>query len=309
MGSRPGPGRIHPVDHPVVARLGRRRSEQPVAPLRRSPWNVTSTLSSVPLVDLVGAAVPDPHLAGAVLALWGSRPRIEVLERVVLGVDGEPVLARSGRDSVGDRERGQHAIVLEAQIPVQAGRVMLVDDEPPGLLVGLGRGSAPSARGLGRGLEVALGAVAVESLSGHCNASGSELRYAVVTGVGIGRWRRGGAAGSSLRGRWWCRRGPRCCPGIGRDDQRLLSGDHQQRYGRPGRDGRQRPHHRSRRRSDLHGSRPGGGNAGERALAFNITGPQGTPGPQGPPARRAPRAPAEAPARPARPRRSPPGAR
>ena len=76
---------------------------------------------------------------------------------MILGVDGEPVLAPVGWDPVGDRERRQHAIVLEAQIPVQASRVMLVDDEPR--LFGLGRGRA--ARGLGRGLEVALGAVAV----------------------------------------------------------------------------------------------------------------------------------------------------
>ena len=49
---------------------------------------------------------------------------------MILGVDREPVLGRVGRDPVRDRPRGQHAVVLEPQVPVQPRRVVLLDDEP-----------------------------------------------------------------------------------------------------------------------------------------------------------------------------------
>ena len=44
------------------------------------------------LLGLVGAAVPDGHRPGAVLALRDLAVELEVLERVVLGAHGEPVL-------------------------------------------------------------------------------------------------------------------------------------------------------------------------------------------------------------------------
>ena len=54
---------------------------------------------------------------------------VEVLERVVLGVDGEPVLVGVGRDSPGKRPGSKRAFVLEPQVPVQPGGVVLLDDE------------------------------------------------------------------------------------------------------------------------------------------------------------------------------------
>ena len=43
-------------------------------------------LARLPLQAVVGAAIPDRHRAGAVLALWDLALEVEVLERVVLGV-------------------------------------------------------------------------------------------------------------------------------------------------------------------------------------------------------------------------------
>jgi len=46
---------------------------------------------------LVGAGVPDDHRAGAVFALGDAALELEVVERVVLGLDGEPLVARVER--------------------------------------------------------------------------------------------------------------------------------------------------------------------------------------------------------------------
>jgi hypothetical protein len=56
---------------------------------------------------------------------------VEVLDRVVLGMDSEPILARVLGDAARQREREQDPVVLEAKIPVEPAGVVLVDDEPP----------------------------------------------------------------------------------------------------------------------------------------------------------------------------------
>ena len=90
---------------------------------------------------------------------------LEVLERVILGSHRQPVLGRVGRDPVRDRPRGEHAVVLEPEIPVQAGGVVLLDHEPGAVR---GVGAVPRCSGgLRRLLEVALGAVGAELLPGH----------------------------------------------------------------------------------------------------------------------------------------------
>ena len=71
-------------------------------------------------------------------------------------------LRRIGRDALRDRPRDEHAVALQAEIPVQPPRVVLVDHEAVERLLG---GRRVAAR-LGRGREVALGAVAVEAV-GH----------------------------------------------------------------------------------------------------------------------------------------------
>ena len=91
---------------------------------------------------------------------------VDVLERVVLGVDGEPVRGSVGKLGHPARKRPgqQHPFVLEPQVPVQVPGVVLVDDE-----AAAGRGRiavAILASRLAGSLEVALASVLLE-LSGH----------------------------------------------------------------------------------------------------------------------------------------------
>src|SRR5438067_11774686 len=86
-------------------------------------------LALLPLVDLVRPPIPDRHRPGAVLALGDLPVEVEILERVVLGADREPILTRVGRDPVRDRPRRQRPVVLEPEVPVKARRVVLLDDE------------------------------------------------------------------------------------------------------------------------------------------------------------------------------------
>src|SRR5207248_1895452 len=112
-----------------------------------------------PLVRLVRAAVPDLHRPGAVVALRDLALPGQVLERMILGVDGPAVLAGHLRDAIGYRPRSGDAVVLQAQVPVQPGRAVLLNDEAAAGL---------AARVTGRlagGGEVALCAVLAELVS------------------------------------------------------------------------------------------------------------------------------------------------
>ena len=151
-------GRIHAVDHPVVAA----GPEQDVAAVQALAVEGDHHLLVAELVRLVGPAVPDLHRAGAVLAGRDVARELDVLERVVLGVDGQVVLGRIGRDALRDRPGDEDAVALQAEIPVQPPRVVLVDHEAVERLLG---GRRVATR-LGRGGEVALGAVTVEAV-GH----------------------------------------------------------------------------------------------------------------------------------------------
>jgi hypothetical protein len=85
------------VDHPVL-RVGLAADrEERVAPLDALPAQADLDLARLPLELLVGAAVPDRHGPGAVVALRDLAVELEVLERVVLRVDGESVVARLRR--------------------------------------------------------------------------------------------------------------------------------------------------------------------------------------------------------------------
>jgi hypothetical protein len=109
-------------------------------------------------VQLERAAIPDPHRARPILAGRNLALELQVLQRMVLGVHGEAVLGRVRRNSVGDRPGCQDTVVLEPEIPVQAGGVVLLDDVPRRFL----RPHRDAPGRLGGGLKVALGAVATE---------------------------------------------------------------------------------------------------------------------------------------------------
>jgi hypothetical protein len=75
---------------------------------------------------------------------------------MVFDVDGEALLARFERDALRHRPAGQRPVALEAEVVVQAARVVPLDDEDR-LLPRLLR-----AEGLGRLLRVALAFVLPE---------------------------------------------------------------------------------------------------------------------------------------------------
>ena len=149
--------RIHAVDHPVVLA----GPEQGVAPVEALPVEGRYHLVVAELLRLEGAAIPDEHRAGAVLALWNLALELEVLERVVLGPHGEAVLVRVLRHAARKRPRRKRAVVLEAQIPVEAASVVLLHHEAG--LVRLPARAPLRLRGL---LEVALRLVGAEPV-GH----------------------------------------------------------------------------------------------------------------------------------------------
>ena len=82
-----------------------------------------------PLELVVGAAVPDAHRPGAVLALRDLPLEAAVLERVVLDVDGEMVLPLVQRQALGNGPRHEDAVALQAEVPVQRPGVVLLDHE------------------------------------------------------------------------------------------------------------------------------------------------------------------------------------
>ena len=143
--------RVHPVDHPVLSP----RLEQRVAPLHALAVEDGDHLVVAELLRLVGPAVPDRHAAGAVLAGGDVTREVEVLEGVVLDMDGEVVAARVGGNSLRHGPRDQHAVALQPQVPMQAARVVLLDDEP--CLASAARLAAPPR--LRRALGVPLGAI------------------------------------------------------------------------------------------------------------------------------------------------------
>jgi hypothetical protein len=102
------------------------------------------------LLRLVGTAVPDLHRPGAVLALRDLAVEVQVLEGMVLGAHRQPVLVGMVGDPPRDRPGGQRPFVLQAQVPVKARGVVLLDHEPEALRPGVA-----AARGLGGLGEVA----------------------------------------------------------------------------------------------------------------------------------------------------------
>ena len=117
--------RIHAVDHPVLA-VG---LKEHVAALQALAVEDDHHLPVRPLLDVVGAFVPDQDLARAVVALGDLAMKVDVVERVVLDVDREVVLLRVGRHPFRDRPGDQHAVLLKAEVPVQAPGVVLLNDK------------------------------------------------------------------------------------------------------------------------------------------------------------------------------------
>ena len=98
------------------------------------------------------APVPDDDVAAAVLALADHALEVEVLDRVVLDVDGEALGARVERRALGHGPRHEDAVHLEAEVVVQAGGPVALHHEAT--LARRRVGGGRRAPGLVRPLEV-----------------------------------------------------------------------------------------------------------------------------------------------------------
>src|SRR6476659_8067442 len=81
------------------------------------------------LDELVGAAVPDLDRPGAVLALRDLPLEVGVLDRMVLNVDGEVLLARLQRDALRHSPGRERPVPFEPEVVVQPARIVALDDE------------------------------------------------------------------------------------------------------------------------------------------------------------------------------------
>jgi hypothetical protein len=154
-------GRVHAVDHPVPAAGPKER----VAATDALAGEGEDHFVVAELLGLVGPVVPDRHRPGAVLTRRDRALELEVLQRVVLGVDREPVLVWVLRHALRQRPGDGDPLVFEPQVPVQVRRVVLLDDEAPGAGVRRARRLVPARlRGSPRR---ALRAVLVEGPARH----------------------------------------------------------------------------------------------------------------------------------------------
>src|SRR5207248_3221544 len=88
-----------------------------------------------------------------------------VLERMVLDVDGEVLLARLERNALRHRPRGEDAVALEAEVVVKPPRVVPLHDEDRPLRLGLPALASEGLRGL---LPVSLALVFAQLLRHVC---------------------------------------------------------------------------------------------------------------------------------------------
>ncbi|MHC2538449.1 hypothetical protein ACVJMY_008018 [Bradyrhizobium diazoefficiens] len=104
------------------------------------------------IIGLPGAAVPQHDRAAAILAFRDRSFEIAIVERMVLDLDRQPLVVRIERGALRHRPGLEHAVELEAEIVVQPAGVMLLDHEASLFRRGY-RGLAGGLRGL---LEVPL---------------------------------------------------------------------------------------------------------------------------------------------------------
>ena len=108
--------------------------------------------------------VPDDDVAGPVLLRRDDPFEIEVFDGVVLDVDGHAPGLAVEAGALRDGPADEHALDLEAEVVVQPGRAVALDDEPPGRAGKVGR---RRLRGLA---EVTLAAVFLEGHVGSVPA-------------------------------------------------------------------------------------------------------------------------------------------
>ena len=77
------------------------------------------------------ATIPDDDRTCAIVPFWNDSLEVAVLEGVVFDFYGEALVGRVGGRPLGDRPRFEDPVHLQPQVPMQARRVVHVDDEQP----------------------------------------------------------------------------------------------------------------------------------------------------------------------------------
>ena len=96
------------------------------------------------------AAIPHDDVAGAVVAVWNAALELGIGEGMVFHLHGEALVVRIGRGPLGHRPGAQHAIHLQAHVPMQvAGAMLLHHEDASPAPAGAGRCGERLRRGAG----------------------------------------------------------------------------------------------------------------------------------------------------------------
>jgi hypothetical protein len=134
---RAGFGIVELAEQPVLGFLLAPRLEADQQPLALHPLAIQDEVE-VALIDVLGrfagdrrpgAIVPQHHRAAAIFALGDGPLEIGVGQRMVFGAHRQPLLVRVDARPARDGPAFQHAVHLEAEIPVQPRGIVLLHHE------------------------------------------------------------------------------------------------------------------------------------------------------------------------------------
>ena len=128
LDEQPLPATARPDEHPRTLELLPQQHELEIA-LRELAIGI-GLIPEPSLGDRrPDALVPDHHGPAAVRALGDHALELVVVHRMRLGLHGEPLDGGIERRPLGDRPGEHHPAVLQAEVVVERGRAVLLDDE------------------------------------------------------------------------------------------------------------------------------------------------------------------------------------
>ncbi|MND78806.1 hypothetical protein D3C80_705270 [compost metagenome] len=137
-----------------------------------------------------GSRVPQLDRPCPVVAGRDGPFEIAVVQRVVFDLDRQPLDGRVARRGLGDGPGLQHAVMFDAEVVMQAGRGMALDQiAQPARAGPLAPGAGLAPLRLRRGAEVSLGLIGVEFAARRHDGSTQQAGE----GCARRRWRRPGA--------------------------------------------------------------------------------------------------------------------
>ena len=114
---------LHQMHQPLVTL----RPDQREASLHPFPTEAHDHLVFTPLLGLVRPGIPNRHRTAAVLPLRNRARERGVLERVILGVHGQPILSGTGRHALRNSPGHEHTIPLQPNVVMQSSGVMFLN--------------------------------------------------------------------------------------------------------------------------------------------------------------------------------------